>query len=197
MTIENLNTLLTAHLDGYDITTPPDVMVDQQMRHPTGYLSSFGNVSINTCPIVPMQEFKAESPFATVLYPTPVTRTGKWMFEAIVSTPGIMQVGWTVPGCRWTDTDGVGDYFNSFGYDGKRLRLFMNKASKSYGMRWVSGDVIGCCIDFDGLSISYYCNGRPLGTLHPKLDKNLNYVPGVSISKNERVILNIGDFPFM
>lgn len=166
------------------------------MRHPTGYISAFGEVSTDTCPIIPIQEFKSESSFATVIYPTPVTNSGKWMFEAIISTPGIMQVGWTVPGCQWTDDCGVGDYFNSFGYDGKRMKLFM-KNGKDYGTRWVSGDVIGCCIDLNESTITYYCNGKSLGTLHARIDRNLRFVPGISIAKGERAILNIGDYPFM
>ena len=167
------------------------------MRHPTGFLNSHGSTDIEACPIVPFQEHKSTSPFATVLYPTPVTGSGKWMFEVIISTPGLSQVGWTVPGCQWTDRDGVGDFHNSFGYDGKRLKLFANGSSKDYGARWVSGDVIGCCLDLDESTITFYSNGKSLGTIHSRIDRMLRYVPGISIHSNERVILNVGDFPFM
>lgn len=195
--MENLANFLTAHLNSFDATTPPDVVLSQQMRHPTGYICPQGSVSTSTCPIIPIQEFRSESPFSTVLYPTPVTMTGKWMFEAIVSTPGIMQVGWTAVGCKWTDEKGIGDFFNSYGYDGKRLKVFANFDSRNYGVRWVSGDVIGCCIDLDGGTITYYSNGKSLGTLPVSIDRSLNYVPGISIMSNEKAILNIGDYPFM
>ncbi|KAL6050682.1 E3 ubiquitin-protein ligase RKP [Balamuthia mandrillaris] len=60
---------------------------------------------------------------------------------------------------------GVGDDSHSWGFDGFRLMRYHNgKQLRDYGGRqWQNGDRIGCCLDLDAATISYYLNGRYLG----------------------------------
>ena len=44
---------------------------------------------------------------------------------------------------------------DSYAYDGKRQKVW-NKGSRKYGEAWMVGDVIGCCLDLDAGTISYY-----------------------------------------
>ena len=60
-----------------------------------------------------------------------------------------------------TNEEGVGDFPNSYAYDGKRVRKW-NVSCHPYGQPWMAGDVIGCCLNVDGGEISFYRNGRPL-----------------------------------
>ncbi|KAL6050735.1 E3 ubiquitin-protein ligase RKP [Balamuthia mandrillaris] len=96
--------------------------------------------------------------------------TGRWYFEVeLLHTTGHpnMQLGWlTNP----FDVDsrlhyGVGDDSHSWGFDGFRLMRYYNgKQPRDYGERqWQNGDRIGCCLDLDASTISYYLNGCYLG----------------------------------
>lgn len=55
---------------------------------------------------------------------------------------------WTVYGSRFSDSCGVGDFPDSFAYDGKRVMKW-NVRSTPYGEQWQGGDVISCCLDLD------------------------------------------------
>ncbi|EGD82586.1 hypothetical protein PTSG_03239 [Salpingoeca rosetta] len=123
---------------------------------------------------------------------------GKWMFEVvIVTTPETIQLGWCSPACRFTASDGVGDSRDSYAYDGMRRRKW-NVGSRKYGEHWVQGDVIGCCIDLDQGTISYYRNGRDLGVAFDKVrvGHRLAYCAGVSVAHGGMVFVNVGQAPF-
>jgi Kip1 ubiquitination-promoting complex protein 1 len=44
--------------------------------------------------------------------------------------------------------EGVGDFLNSYAFDGKRVKKW-HTLSSTYGEPWVVGDVIGCAMDLD------------------------------------------------
>lgn len=123
---------------------------------------------------------------------------GKWMYEVILETSGIQQLGWATLSCPFSDHKGVGDADDSYAYDGKRLSKW-NKEAERYGQLWVVGDVIGCCIDFDRDEILFYRNGVSLGVAFDGIRKmvpGLGYYPAISLSQGERCELNFGGRPF-
>jgi Kip1 ubiquitination-promoting complex protein 1 len=57
------------------------------------------------------------------------------------------------------------------------------------------GDVIGCCIDADQGSITYYRNGKSLGVAFANIrthQPGLAYFPALSIGGSERCRINFG-----
>ncbi|KAF6149306.1 hypothetical protein GIB67_026162 [Kingdonia uniflora] len=123
---------------------------------------------------------------------------GKWMYEVILETAGVQQLGWAAVYCQFTDRRGVGDAEDSYSFDGSRVTKW-NKEPEAYGQSWVVGDVIGCCIDLDDDGISFYRNGVSLGLAFDKIRKmgpGLGYYPAISLSQGERCSLNFGALPF-
>ncbi|KAE8696236.1 E3 ubiquitin-protein ligase RKP [Hibiscus syriacus] len=123
---------------------------------------------------------------------------GKWMYEVILETSGIQQLGWATISCPFTDHKGVGDADNSYAFDGRRVSKW-NKEAEPYGQPWVAGDVIGCCIDLTHDEISFYRNGVSLGLAFSgirKMEPGFGYYPAVSLSQGERCELNFGSRPF-
>lgn len=123
---------------------------------------------------------------------------GKWMYEVMLETAGIQQLGWATVSCPFTDRMGVGDAEDSYAFDGKRVKKW-NEEDESYGQPWVAGDVIGCCIDLDEDIILFYRNGISLGVAFVgirKMNHGLGYFPAVSLSQGERCDLNFGARPF-
>ncbi|KAF8405943.1 hypothetical protein HHK36_008021 [Tetracentron sinense] len=123
---------------------------------------------------------------------------GKWMYEVILGTSGIQQLGWATLSCPFTDHKGVGDAEDSYAFDGRRVSKW-NKEAKAYGQSWVVGDVIGCCIDLDHDEILFYRNGVSLGVAFDgvrKMGPGLGYYPAISLSQGELCELNFGARPF-
>ena len=120
---------------------------------------------------------------------------------------------------------GVGDFPETYAYDGKRVKKW-SVNSKTYGQEWMPGDVIGCVIDvgrrsffidifsfsfcllrpttsispFSDLGhISYFRNGIPLGLAFDNVvvhTPGLAYFPALSLSTGERCYVNFGSKPF-
>ncbi|XP_057749273.1 E3 ubiquitin-protein ligase RKP [Arachis stenosperma] len=123
---------------------------------------------------------------------------GKWMYEVILETSGIQQLGWATISCPFTDHKGVGDADDSYAYDGKRVSKW-NKDAETYGQSWVVGDVIGCCVDLECDEILFFRNGNPLGVAFRgirKMGPGFGYYPAISLSQGERCELNFGGRPF-
>lgn len=123
---------------------------------------------------------------------------GKWMYEVMLETSGIQQLGWATLSCPFTDHKGVGDADDSYAYDGRRVSKW-NKDAETYGQSWVVGDVIGCCIDLDRDEILFYRNGNSLGVAFRgirKMGPGFGYHPAISLSQGERCELNFGARPF-
>ncbi|CAL0305315.1 unnamed protein product [Lupinus luteus] len=123
---------------------------------------------------------------------------GKWMYEVMLETSGIQQLGWATISCPFTDHKGVGDTDDSYAYDGRRVSKW-NKDAEPYGQSWVAGDVIGCCIDLDRNEILFYRNGNSLGVAFrgiQKMGPGFGYYPAISLSQGEKCDLNFGARPF-
>lgn len=123
---------------------------------------------------------------------------GKWMYEVLLETSGVQQLGWATLSCPFTDHKGVGDADDSYAFDGNRVSKW-NKEAEPYGQSWVVGDVIGCCIDLERDEILFYRNGVSLGVAFHgirKMGPGFGYYPAVSLSQGERCELNFGARPF-
>jgi Kip1 ubiquitination-promoting complex protein 1 len=141
--------------------------------------------------------FRGHTNFCSIRANTGVFR-GKWMFEALLQTSGVQQIGWATQNCPFTDSNGVGDAPDSFAIDGSRRKLW-NVGALPIGEAWVAGDVIGCCIDLDGGSVLFFRNGKaagePLNNVH--VGPNRCYFPAVSVSREESCVFNFGETPLV
>uniref|UniRef100_A0A8C9W052 RING-type E3 ubiquitin transferase n=1 Tax=Scleropages formosus TaxID=113540 RepID=A0A8C9W052_SCLFO len=57
---------------------------------------------------------------------------GKWIYEVLISSQGLMQIGWCTLDCRFNQEEGVGDTPDSYAYDGNRVRKW-NVTTTNYG----------------------------------------------------------------
>ena len=64
--------------------------------------------------------------------------------------------------------------------------------------RWAPGDVIGCCIDLEARTVSFYRNGKSLGVAFENVrakEEGMAYFPTVSLSFSEQCLMNFGALP--
>ncbi|XP_042904907.1 E3 ubiquitin-protein ligase RNF123 isoform X2 [Parasteatoda tepidariorum] len=121
---------------------------------------------------------------------------GKWQYELMLGSKGVMQIGWATLSCKFSQEKGVGDTPHSYAYDGHRIRKW-NVSTYKYGESWLTGDVIGCAIDLDRGVIGFYRNGNYLGDAFEKVQVGpaLAYFPAVSLAYNENLVANFGSTP--
>ncbi|KAG7493787.1 E3 ubiquitin-protein ligase RNF123 isoform X1 [Solea senegalensis] len=122
--------------------------------------------------------------------------TGKWIYEVLISSQGLMQIGWCTLSCRFNQEEGVGDTPDSYAYDGNRVRKW-NVTTTNYGKSWAAGDIVSCLIDLDEGSITFCLNGQSLGTAFTniKTGPGVAYFPAISLSFKESVAFNFGSRP--
>ncbi|EFB13925.1 hypothetical protein PANDA_009342 [Ailuropoda melanoleuca] len=135
------------------------------------------------------------SNFGTIRSTTCVYK-GKWLYEVLISSQGLMQIGWCTISCRFNQEEGVGDTHNSYAYDGNRVRKW-NVTTTNYGKAWAAGDIVSCLIDLDDGTLSFSLNGVSLGTAFENLSRGLGmaYFPAISLSFKESVAFNFGSRP--
>ncbi|XP_049442135.1 E3 ubiquitin-protein ligase RNF123 [Epinephelus fuscoguttatus] len=121
---------------------------------------------------------------------------GKWAYEVLISSQGLMQIGWCTLNCRFNQEEGVGDTPDSYAYDGNRVRKW-NVTTTNYGKSWAAGDIVSCLIDLDEGTITFYLNGQSLGTAFTniKMGPGVAYFPAISLSFKESVAFNFGSRP--
>lgn len=57
---------------------------------------------------------------------------GAWMYEVVLGTCGIQQIGWATMRCPFNNEEGVGDAADSYAWDGKRVQRW-NVTNAPYG----------------------------------------------------------------
>uniref|UniRef100_A0AAR2IRE2 E3 ubiquitin-protein ligase RNF123 n=1 Tax=Pygocentrus nattereri TaxID=42514 RepID=A0AAR2IRE2_PYGNA len=121
---------------------------------------------------------------------------GKWVYEVLISSEGLMQIGWCTLNCRFNQEEGVGDTPDSYAYDGNRVRKW-NVTTTNYGKSWAAGDIVSCMIDLDEGTITFCLNGQSLGTAFSniKMGPGVAYFPAISLSFKESVAFNFGSRP--
>ncbi|CAF4961953.1 unnamed protein product, partial [Rotaria sp. Silwood1] len=159
----------------------------------TASLNSYSATGIVQCTRF---DYTGISSFNTVRADVCVFR-GKWQYEVLLETRGVMQFGWCTIKCHFSQEIGVGDTWTSFSYDGGRIRKW-NVQNSKYGDSWLAGDIISCLIDCDEGTISFKRNGIDLGIAFDNVPcgKGIAYFPAISLSQNERVKINFGATPF-
>ncbi|XP_029455522.1 E3 ubiquitin-protein ligase RNF123 [Rhinatrema bivittatum] len=135
------------------------------------------------------------SNFSSIRATTCVYR-GKWLYEVLISSQGLMQIGWCTLNCRFNQEEGVGDTPDSYAYDGNRVRKW-NVTTTNYGKSWAAGDIVSCLIDLDEGTISFCLNGVSLGTAFSNIvmGPGMAYFPAISLSFKESVAFNFGSRP--
>ena len=83
---------------------------------------------------------------------------GKCFYEATVKGAGICRVGFSTMAAHHE----LGRDMHGFGYGGTGMKS-LNNAFEAYGEKYGNGDVIGCALDLDESTISFYKNGKALG----------------------------------
>ncbi|XP_056887645.1 E3 ubiquitin-protein ligase RNF123 isoform X2 [Takifugu flavidus] len=122
--------------------------------------------------------------------------TGKWAYEVLISSQGLMQIGWCTLNCRFNQEEGVGDTPDSYAYDGNRVRKW-NVTTTNYGKSWAAGDIVSCLMDLEEGTIMFCLNGQSLGTAFTniKTGPGVAYFPAISLSFKESVAFNFGSRP--
>ncbi|CAB1439436.1 unnamed protein product, partial [Pleuronectes platessa] len=116
---------------------------------------------------------------------------GKWAYEVLISSQGLMQIGWCTLNCRFNQEEGVGDTPDSYAYDGNRVRKW-NVTTTNYGKSWAAGDIVSCLIDLDEGTITFCLNGQSLGTAFTniKTGPGVAYFPSISLSFKDVFVFN-------
>ncbi|KAJ1523929.1 hypothetical protein ONE63_010478 [Megalurothrips usitatus] len=137
-----------------------------------------------------------ESNFGTVKTNCGVCR-GKWQYEVVLLSNGIMQIGWATSNSEFGYGQGVGDTSDSFAFDGSRIRKW-NVLAEGYGEKWEEDDIIGCCIDLDDGCVEFFRNGTSLGVAYRDIPMGAGilYFPTISLQQKEGLIPNFGSSPF-
>jgi hypothetical protein len=103
--------------------------------------------------------------------------TGKWYYEATINSTGDARA-WV----GWLDESFPRDR-NDWSYGSKSIMYASNAArgtdNGSYGATFTAGDVIGCALDLDGGTATFYKNGVSQGTMGSSLGAT-NWRPVVS-----------------
>ncbi|KAK3927051.1 E3 ubiquitin-protein ligase RNF123 [Frankliniella fusca] len=122
---------------------------------------------------------------------------GKWQYEVLLLSTGVMQIGWASFNSKFGVGQGVGDTYDSYAFDGCRVRKW-NMTADDYGEKWEEDDVIGCCIDLDAGCVEFFRNGKSMGIAFKNIlmGAGIVYFPTVSLQRKEGVIANFGATPF-
>ncbi|KAM9227470.1 E3 ubiquitin-protein ligase RNF123 isoform 1-T1 [Leptosomus discolor] len=162
------STVVLDHTSGFEGL----LLVDDDLLGVIGH-SNFGSIRATTC-----------------------VYKGKWIYEVLISSQGLMQIGWCTLNCRFNQEEGVGDTPDSYAYDGNRVRKW-NVTTTNYGKSWAAGDIVSCLIDLDEGTIDFCLNGISLGTAFDSITKGagMAYFPAISLSFKESVAFNFGSRP--
>lgn len=126
---------------------------------PIRFVSGRSNIDPKTLEITGL----ANGGFSSVGTKGVLLTSGKWYYEAEIKTAGCLQIGWAdssfVGHCQADRGDGCGDGPSSWAFDGWR-RYRWHSSATEWGCRWAEGDIVGCLVDMDSMSISFTLNGK-------------------------------------
>ena len=134
--------------------------------------------------------------FPSVAAADTVLTEGKWYYEVMILTDGLMQIGWCDTKFEGSSNvgEGVGDDAHSIAYDGKRRLKWHNGRSKPFGDRWKAGDVVCCAANLDNGVVKFALNGNwsHRSTAFRGLIFHDGLMPAASFSKGEKLCFNFG-----
>lgn len=130
---------------------------------------------------------------------------GVWFYEALILTPGVMQIGFATKHSRFCNHEGygIGDDECSLAYDGCRQLLWHNaQCQKHEHEPWKAGDYLGCLLDIPGRYVQFYLNGRPLQQPHREFiercaeNADSGFFAAASFMSFQQCRFNFGHKPF-
>lgn len=129
--------------------------------------------------------------------------SGIWYYEALILTPGVMQIGFATKRSRFLNHEGygIGDDESSVAYDGCRQLLWHNaNSTKHEHPAWKPGDILGCLLDLSNRRIVFSLNGIPLKMPNTDFLAKLRHYEGVfaaaSFMSFQQCRFNFGSEPF-
>jgi len=124
---------------------------------------------------------------------------GKWYFEVKLTTNGKIHIGWCNSRCSMplNTSSAIGHTDDGWTYDGSSQYAFHgNNSGTRYGDYWNVNDVVGCILDCEEKTISYYRNGTDMGVAFTGVAAGDGLYPCVSLQKGQKVSVNFGKSPF-
>lgn len=127
---------------------------------------------------------------------------GAWYYEAMITTPGVMQIGWATRQSAFLNHEGygIGDDAFSLAYDGCRRLVWHDARSTAVPLpRWKPGDVLGCLLDVPRRRCTFSLNGRPLPPCGERMFSAASgerYFAAASFMSFQQCRFNFGARPF-
>jgi len=90
---------------------------------------------------------------------------GVWYYEALIVTPGIMQIGIATKSSKFLNYEGygIGDDEYSISFDGCRNLIWHNAQCTPHSLpSWNPGDVLGCLLNIEREEVIFSLNGVAL-----------------------------------
>lgn len=124
---------------------------------------------------------------------------GRWYYEALILTSGVMQIGFATKRSRFCNHEGygIGDDDCSLAYDGCRQLLWYNAGYEKHDHPpWKPGDILGCLIDISNKYVMFYLNGVPLPKPHyeflNKMPEDTGFFAAASFMSFQQCRFNFG-----
>eukprot|EP01119_Soliformovum_irregulare_P011989 TRINITY_DN3076_c0_g1_i1.p1 TRINITY_DN3076_c0_g1~~TRINITY_DN3076_c0_g1_i1.p1 ORF type:complete len:547 (+),score=157.09 TRINITY_DN3076_c0_g1_i1:158-1642(+) len=116
-------------------------------------------------------------------------RGGKWYFEVALQNTNYVSVGWCTS--DFSHAKGTGQFWS---WDCQRQQKMSSGDSSKYGEHVGHGDVIGCGLDIEMKSMSFWNNGKEQGVAYSNVVPNETgyLVPYVVLTRRAQVICDFG-----
>uniref|UniRef100_A0A8R1Y3I2 RING finger and SPRY domain-containing protein 1 n=3 Tax=Onchocerca TaxID=6281 RepID=A0A8R1Y3I2_ONCVO len=128
---------------------------------------------------------------------------GIWFYEALILTPGVMQIGFATKQSRFSNQEGygIGDDDCSIAYDGCRQLIWHNAdCTKIEHDHWKAGDILGCLLNLQDGYVQFYLNGLSLRQPHraflDRRNNNSGFFAAASFMSFQHCRFNFGLKPF-
>ncbi|KAI8074589.1 hypothetical protein BC940DRAFT_315194 [Gongronella butleri] len=157
-------------------------------------------------------EIRNDRPHFESIRATTCVKQGKWYYEVLLVSDGIMQIGWCTSRCRFVPEEGygVGDDQHGFAFDTYRSAVWANgtavypQAQQHQPLfRCRAGDVLGSYLDLEQGICSFFVNGRDVGmtvafehasSVHGGQMEGL--YPSFSLTTHQHIKINFGRDPW-
>ncbi|XJO78651.1 hypothetical protein BDV3_003058 [Batrachochytrium dendrobatidis] len=133
--------------------------------------------------------------FQSLRMNTGVTGNGRYAYEFVIRTTGIIQIGWACDKCVFDPEagTGVGDNVYSYAFDGHRVKKWHGSIDDNeYGAEWTAGDVITAILDLDQKTITFCLNGVSFGVAFTNVDNSVTWCPAVSLTSEQSGFFRFG-----
>ncbi|KAJ3234857.1 hypothetical protein HDU81_001071 [Chytriomyces hyalinus] len=124
--------------------------------------------------------------FESVRSQVGVKGIGKFAYEILIHTDGIIQIGWATAQCKFDPEggEGVGDNSESYAFDGNRMKKWHSTfiTDNDYGEECTAGDVITSLLDLDNGTVAFLRNGSHMGIAFLNIDVTKEWFPAASLS---------------